>query len=163
MNLYRNRNRAGRWSSPVLVLLLGSLVGGYGLQSFALAQNSDQAEAKQAEPKAKMDMMCPMMAGLKGVELYADSPALLKARAEELGLEQEQKERLEEIAESARQQARDVLNAKQRQQLQQAPEGPLSMMQVAKMRAEAAGENDSKEMCPMCMQMMKKMKMQREE
>ena len=140
MNFRRDQKWVSRWSLPLLVLFSGSLVGGYGLQSFAQAQNADQVEAEQGEPKAKMDMMCPMMAGLKGVELYPDSPALLKARAEELGLEQEQKRRLEEIAESARQQARDVLNAEQRQQLQQAPEGPLSMMQVAKMRMDGAGE-----------------------
>lgn len=147
--------RTGRRVSLLSLLLVGLLAGGYGLEPLVHAENpQEEAEDTPETSKPKMEMMCPMMAGLKGVDLYADSPTLLAARAEELGLSEEQKKQLEKIATSARQNARDLLTAEQRDALEELPEGPLSMMQISKMRMKKMAESDSKMMCPMCMKKM---------
>ena len=158
MNTRYTWNMTGRYVSFVLVLLFGAFAAGCGIQSLAQAPDPKQGEAAPEKPKAKMEMMCPMMSSLKGVELYADSPVLLAAQAEELGLNEEQKKQLEEIAKSAREQARKIMTPEQRKTLEELPEGPLSMMQIAKMRMKGKkGGGDEKMMCPMCMKMMKKM------
>ncbi|QDT16586.1 hypothetical protein CA12_26920 [Alienimonas californiensis] len=116
-----------------------------------------QGQAKQDGSSSPQKMMCPMMAGLKGVELHADSPPLLLAQADELGLSEDQRNSLREIAEAARKQAREALTAEQREELGKMPEGPLSPMQIAKQRMRDGKETaEEKPMCPMCMKMMRK-------
>ncbi len=140
-----------------LLLLVGVLAAGYGLQALVYAQDSQKGEDAPEKPKAEMQMMCPMMTALKGVELYADTPALLTAQAEKLKLTDEQKKQLKEIAKSAQEEARKVLTAEQRQALEKLPQGPLSMMQIAKMQMKDKKDGgDEKMMCPMCMKMMQK-------
>ncbi len=148
----------------VPVLLMGLIAVGYGVQAGVFAQVPEQdaqqrddrePQQKQARGKPKMQMMCPMMAGLKNVELHADSPELVLARDKDLELTEEQRTELEKILETARNKARETLTAQQREQLEQAPEGPLSMMQIAKLlKKSESSEGDSGQMCPMCMKMM---------
>lgn len=133
---------------------------GHGVQSGARAQDEesrrDRPERTERPQQSGDRMMCPMMAGLRGVELHADSPALLAARADELNLTDEQKQQLRDIAKRAREQAREVLDAEQKQQLAEAPEGPLSPMQIARMRMKSGtGDQEKGQMCPMCMRMMR--------
>lgn len=145
----------------VVALLLG--LAGYGVQVGLRAQEGKNNErerpsaAKQDQKDAKMGMMCPMMACMKGVNFHADSPALLLGRQDALKLSDEQVEKLKEIAESARREARQVLTADQREQLAEAPTGALSMMEVCQLRMkEMKGEDQqSGAMCPMCTKMMK--------
>ena len=116
-----------------------------------------RAQEKAAPGGGTPAMQCPMMAGLHGLELYADGPAVLLARADELGLTALQKKQLEEIRESARKQAREVLTEEQRGRLKGEPEGPLSPMALS--RARMAKMKDKEDMmCPMCMKMMQMMK-----
>lgn len=117
------------------------------------AQEQDRREDKQADSQP-MQMQCPMMAGLKGINLFADSPAVLLAKAEELKLTDEQLEGLEQIQMSARQQARELLTRRQQEHLKDGPEGPLSLMQLSMQGMK--GGNKSEQMCPMCMKMMRK-------
>ena len=148
----------------VLGLLIGLIAVGYGVQKAVFAQVPEQdaqqqddrePQQKQAQGKPKMQMMCPMMAGLKGVNLYADSPELVLARDTDLELTEQQRTELEKILETARNKAREALTAQQREQLEQAPEGPLSMMQLAKLlKKNDSSEGESRQMCPMCMKMM---------
>ncbi|MAX40123.1 hypothetical protein [Gimesia sp.] len=157
-----NSDFAGYWICRrillLLVLLLGLIAGGYVLEPVVYAQNPQQADDAAGKSKPKMEMSCPMMMGLKGVALYADSPTLLMARAEELELNEAQKKQLEEIARSARKQAREILTAEQRDALKKLPEGRMSMMQIAKMQMkERKSGEDSRMMCPMCRKMMQEM------
>lgn len=149
-----------RWTA--IAMLIGTVAAlGYGVQPGVRAQEDVRKEDRprageeRSRPGGQMTM-CPMMAGLKGVELHADSPALLTARADELNLTDEQARELRQIAERAREQAREVLNEEQREELAEAPEGPLSPMQIARMRIKArTGDQEQGQMCPMCLRMMR--------
>ena len=112
------------------------------------AKKSDQKGAKDASAGK---MKCPMMAGLAGLSMAADSPVALLARVGELGLDIKQKRQLEEIEASARQQARKILTDEQWEQVKQAPEGSLSITELARMGLK--GKNTDG-FCPMCMKMM---------
>lgn len=127
-----------------------------------LRSNADTANSKgeAAKTKAAPAKKCPMMAGLSGLRLYADSPAALLARAEGLGLDVKQRRRLEEIEEAARLQARKLLSDKQWAQLHQAPAGRLSMMEMARMGMKGKKMDGC---CPMCMKMMRTQDSQTEE
>lgn len=129
------------------------------LAGFLLAEGAVPSGAQnQKKKKGKMAMKCPMMAGMKGVDLYADSPEVLLARAEHLELSKKQKARLEKIATAARRRARRVLTEEQRKEIKNAPHGPLSMMEITKLRMKDKGhEKEKGHMCPMCMKMMHKM------
>lgn len=128
------------------------------LAAVALAQASQNADEPAEKAKTPDMMQCPMMACMKGMEMYADSPAVLLSQAEELELSDEQKEQLEEIEQSARQQARAVLTAEQQEQVSESPKGLLSMKDLCMMRMKnMTGRGGQKHMmCPMCMKMMKK-------
>lgn len=147
-------------------LIVSALALTVGFGSHVLGQTENTApnqiekktESSQAEKK-EGGMQCPMMAAMKDVALFADSPPVLLGQAEQLNLTQQQQEQLQEIGESARKQALAVLNAEQRGQVARAPSGPLSMMQLAKLqkKEETGGEaSEDKGMCPMCMKMMRK-------
>jgi hypothetical protein len=120
----------------------------------ALRSNADTANSKEdaAQTKAAPAKKCPMMAGLSSLRLFADSPAALLARAEELGLDVKQRRRLEEIEEAARLQARKLLSDKQWEQLHQAPSGRLSMMEMARIGMQGKKMDGC---CPMCLKMMR--------
>lgn len=120
--------------------------------------------AREPSPKtdqtAKPKMQCPMMAGMKGMKVFADGPAVLLSRAGELRLTNKQKQQLADIREKARQRARNVLTAEQQKMLKGTPRGPLSMMDLAMMRMKTMKKPHGM-MCPMCMKMMK-MKLMKE-
>ena len=125
------------------------------------ARNQRQDRGQRERPQAEVQMQCPMIAGLKGVELFADSPPVLLAQAEKLELTDDQVQQLERIEESTRQQVRRLLSEEQRQQLQEAPKDRLSMMELCMLRMQdmpAAQDGQAGPMCPMCKQMMDKMK-----
>lgn len=159
---------------PLAVLIGLSLVIGYSFRPSLQAQQPEErggrsaqeatgdASAKESE-EGKSMMQCPMMAGLKGLDLFADSPEVLRSRAEGLGLSEKQVEQLEEIEESARLKAREVLTEEQQDQLKETPEGRLSMMELSRMRAMKMKKDGDGMMCPMCMKMMQKMKQQKGE
>ena len=154
MNQIRNKHCTPRtvWFGLFFLMLTGFLIAGYAVQSGALA---GPQEKKKEKKESDMDMMCPMMAGMKGVDLYGDSPALLLARAKALKLNEKQISQLKEIAESSRKKAREVLTAEQQKEIDKAPKGPLSIMQVTKLRMkEMMADKKMQHMCPMCMKMM---------
>lgn len=126
-------------------------------QPVALAQDASQPE-QQNDKKSAMMSKCPMMDGLKGIKLVAESPPLLIARAEELKLTEEQKRKLASIAEEAQRNAAAVLTEKQREILGDSAGKSMSMMEIAMMRAEKSRSDSSEGMCPMCQQKMDKMK-----
>lgn len=111
----------------------------------------------EAGKSAKPMMQCPMMAGMSGIKMSADSPMLLLSQAEELGLSEEQQKKLDEIANAARQQARKLLTPEQQEKLKGFPEGSLTMMDLCKMRMKKmmAEKKQDGMMCPMCMKMMR--------
>lgn len=125
------------------------------MTAFPLPLNA-KAPAQKAGKPAKPQMQCPMMAGMKGMKFFADSPAVLLSRAEELGLTDKQKKRLERIQEKARRKAHEVLTAEQQKTLKDAPKGRLSMMDLAmtRMKTMMAGKKPHGMMCPTCMKMM---------
>jgi hypothetical protein len=98
-----------------------------------------------AEDQPSM-MQCPMMAGMRGIQMYSDGPVMLLARAKELG---------HEIEKSARAKARSLLTDEQRGQLKDLPQKRLSMMELSRLQMKkmmATKQADG--MCPMCMKMM---------
>lgn len=112
------------------------------------AKKSDQKTARDTSAE---QMKCPMMAGLGGLSMAADSPVALLARVGELGLDIKQQRQLEEIEASARQQARKILTDKQWEQVKQAPQGRLSIAELARMGLKGKNTDGC---CPMCMAMM---------
>ena len=104
-----------------------------------------------AKDKAGPMMMCPMMAGLSAVRLYADGPAAVLGRADDLGLTADQQKKLKKIEESARRKAREVLTDKQREQVGKSSDAPLSMMDLARLGMKGKKMDGC---CPMCMKMM---------
>lgn len=145
-----------RWS--VLPLVLATAV--YGLRPAAQGQEADRSvretQGRSGEKEGGEQMMqCPMMAGLKDLKLFADGPAALLARADELGLEAEQKRRLEEIERASRRQAAEVLDESQRGKLKDAPDERVSMMQLGRTLGKNGKMKGEGMMCPMCMKMMR--------
>jgi len=133
------------------------------LQSLAFAQESTQ-ETNDRDKEAESKSMCPMMAGLKGIKLTADSPPLLLARADELKLTEQQKQELKSIAEEAQRKATNVLTADQKSLLGESPEKGMGMMEIAMMRSKGM-KDDKSGMCPMCKKKMEgvmKMKMMKD-
>lgn len=152
-------------ASSMVLLSVASLAAVAVLRSGAGAQAPQEAQPEREKPHAKMQ--CPMMSGLKGIDLFVDSPAVLQAEAKDLKLTEQQLERLKEIEQSARRQARQLLTEEQRKQLLDRPEGPLSLMELSMSRMKEKrhmpdGEK-SGQMCPMCMKMMQMMKMKQGE
>lgn len=155
-------------SSSVILLTVASLAGavlragaGAQEQDAPNARNQRQDRGQQERPQAEGQMQCPMMAGLKGVELFADSPAVLLAQAKELKLTEQQVQQLERLEESTRTQVRKLLTEEQRQQLEDAPKDRLSMMELCMHRMQnmpSGQDGQAGPMCPMCKQMMDKMK-----
>ncbi|QEG41248.1 hypothetical protein [Roseimaritima ulvae] len=127
------------------------------LQSLAFAQESTQ-ETNDRGNETESKPMCPMMAGLKGIKLTADSPPLLMAQADELKLTEEQKQELKSIAEEAQRKAADVLTADQKSMIGKSPDRAMSMMEIAMMRSKGVKGDKSGDMCPMCMKKMDGMK-----
>ena len=113
----------------------------------------------KADQNAKTMMQCPMMAGIKGLTMFADSPAALLSEADDLKLTDKQIKKLRKIEESARQKALKLLTPEQQEQLKKFPKEPLSIMQLSMARMKNRKEQDKPHglMCPMCMQMMQKM------
>ena len=136
---------------------------GYSVRPAALAQDGEKSKTQPPGKDAEPAMRCPMMAGVGDLRLHADSPAMLLARAKELGLTDKQVEELKKVQESARKRAREVLTNKQRGETKGDPPGPLSVPELSRMQAARAKDKDGKEMmCPMCMKMMQKMKQGKE-
>ncbi|WP_345327537.1 hypothetical protein [Novipirellula rosea] len=155
---FRSRLSVGAGVGIVLVALLA-----VSRQSPVQAQDDSKASGQND----KMSMECPMMTGLKGIKLTADSPPLLMARAEELELTDEQQQKLKAIAQEAQRQATEVLTADQRSMIGESSGKAMSMMEIAMMRSKKMDGGESDMMCPMCKQkmegmmkgkMMKKMK-----
>ena len=146
------------------VLAIGALVMACSPRSSPNAQEAGGQRQQSAREETGGGMRCPMMAGLSGIRLFADGPAAILARAEELGLDAQQAERLGRIAESARRQAGEVLTDDQRRRLGDVPRERIPVMKLGKMRMKGrmAGENAGG-MCPMCMKMMKSKMTQAEE
>lgn len=125
----------------LLALGLLALMGAYALGPGASAQRAAES----------VEMKSPMVTGLAGVCLYADCPAALLARADELDLDLRQRRQLEEIEVSARQQARKLLSDGQWEQLSKASQGKLTMPELARL-----GMRGKKTVghCPACMKAM---------
>lgn len=150
--LFRSRFSLG---ASVAVILL--TVVAVSLQSPVLAQ--DKAKTSGHSDK-KISMECPMMTGLEGIKLTTDSPPLLMARADELQLTDEQKQKLKAIAQQAQRQAAEVLTPEQRSMLGESDGKAMSMMEIAMMRSQKMHEGGSDMMCPMCKKKMKEKMMQ---
>ena len=150
MKSYRNKPR-----TPIALgaagVALASLVA-FSVQSMTFAQTTGESN-KEMSSKS----MCPMMTGLKGIKLTADSPPLLMARADELKLTEQQKRELKSIAEEAQRKATQVLTSEQKSSLGDAPHKPMSMMEIAMMRSSNMHDEKSGEMCPMCKKKMDEM------
>lgn len=140
-------------ASSMVLLTVGSLAAVAFLRSDLGAQPPKKPAAERAPSDMKME--CPMMAGLKGIDLFADSPAVLQADAKNLKLTEQQLEQLSEIEQSARQRARELLTDEQRQQLEESPDAPLSLMELGMRRMKHMQDGDKGQMCPMCMKMMR--------
>lgn len=156
---FRSRLSVGAGVGVILLALIAA-----SPQSPAQAKDDSKASGQNDK---KMSMECPMMTGLKGIKLTADSPPLLMARAEELKLTDEQQQKLKAIAQEAQRQATEVLTADQRSMIGKSSGKAMSMMEIAMMRSKKMDEGESDMMCPMCKQkmegmmkgkMMKKMK-----
>lgn len=126
------------------------------LPSLTFAQESSQT-TNEIDNQADAKPMCPMMAGMKGITLTADSPPLLLARADDLKLTDEQKHQLKSIAVEAQRKATMVLTAQQQSMLGESPDKAMSMMEVAMMRAKDMKDEKSGGMCPMCKKNMEEM------
>ena len=130
---------------------LASLVA-FSIQSMTFAQTTGESDNETSSKS-----MCPMMTGLTGIKLTADSPPLLMARADELNLTEQQKQQLKRIAEEAQSKATKVLTSEQRSILGDSPDKPMSMMEIAMMRSQKMHGETSGEMCPMCKKNMDEM------
>lgn len=158
MKAHQNRKRQFGAIAVAGVILAAVLA--VSLQSLTFAQESTQA-TNDRDKETQSKPMCPMMAGLKGIKLTADSPPFLMAQAEELELTEQQKQELKRIAEEAQRKASNVLTAEQQSMLGESPDKAMSMMEVAMMRSKDM-KDDKSGMCPMCkkkMEGMMKMKM----
>ncbi len=76
---------------------------------------------------------------LMGARTFLDGPGALLGRAEELGLSQEQRERLETLLRSARNSAREVLTPEQTERLGDLPDSPQSLKEVCREMASKMG------------------------
>ena len=156
MKTHQNENQflglitgAGVILALLITISLQSLPG-------ALAQDSSQT-TNDIDKKTESMPMCPMMAGMKGIKLTADSPPLLMARADELQLTDVQKQELKSIAEEAQRKATKVLTKQQQSMLGESPGKVMSMMEVAMMRFKDMNDDKSDGMCPMCKKKMDEM------
>ena len=144
-----------------LRLIVGATVGVTLLSLLAISQSSSalaQDKSNSGQADKKMSMECPMMTGLEGIKLTADSPPLLMANARELQLTDEQQQKLKMIAKEAQRKAGEVLTGDQRSKLGEASGKAMSMMEIAMMRAKKSGGAASEMMCPMCKEKMDGMK-----
>jgi len=125
----------------------------------SLAQTPKDKQ-KPASKSAQAMMECPMMASMKGMKAFADSPSVLLSQADELGLTAKQRKRLEKIQQKASQRAHGVLTAGQQKKLKDFPKGRLSMMDFAMMQMKKMmGQKKQQGMMrPMCMKMMQQQK-----
>lgn len=137
------------WLTAGIVVLAAAV-------SLAQTPKDERQPAGKADESAKAMMQCPMMASMKGMQTFADSPSVLLSQADELGLTAKQKKRLEKIQQKARQKAQDVLTAEQQKKLEDYPKGRISMMDLAMMRMKRMMGQKKQQgmMCPMCMKMM---------
>ena len=146
-------------TTSIVLLMFASLAAVAAFRSGAGAQEDPPQvqERKKAQPgpdRADMMMQCPMMAGLEGIDLFADSPAVLQAQKDDLKLTEQPIEQLQQIEQTARRQARELLTEQQQEKLQNSPKAPLSMMELCMMRMPKTGKQPE-QMCPMCMRMMR--------
>lgn len=143
-------------------LIVGAAVGVILLTLLAVSQSSSALAQDKSKPSGqddkKMSMECPMITGLEGIKLTADSPPLLLANADELQLTEEQQQKLKMIALEAQRKAAEVLTADQRSRLGESSGKAISMMEIAMMRAKKSGGDASEMMCPMCKEKMDGMK-----
>ena len=136
---------------------------GLVLLAVTLSQAQVPQQAGEKPPKsdetAKPMMQCPMMAGMQGLKMYADSPAVLLWEADDLKLTDKQKKRLRKIADSARQKALKLMTPEQQAKLKKLPNEPMSIMDLSMARMKDKMDHNMPHamMCPMCMQMMQKM------
>lgn len=139
--------RSERVPTALLLLTVVAVTG--GLTSGGTAQ--EEAERKTGAQEGQM--ACSMMACVSDLGLFADSPAVLLARAEELALGENQIIRLKEIQDEAREQAHNLLTAKQRAKV---GTGKTSFMKLCRTRMQKKMAGPKAEMmCPKCMKMMK--------
>lgn len=59
-----------------------------------------------------------------------DSPSIILAQAESIGLSEEQKQKLFEVDKEARQEARSVLTAEQTKNMWEIPDEPMAIMEM---------------------------------
>ncbi len=157
MKTHQNKNRfLGPVTGAGVILALLLTVSPQSLTS-AFAQDASQT-TNDIDKNSESEPMCPMMAGMKGIKLTADSPPLLMARADELKLTDEQKQKLKSIAEEAQRKSTKVLTAQQQSMLGESPGKAMSMMEVAMMRSKGMKDDKSDGMCPMCQKKMAEMK-----
>lgn len=156
MKTHQNKNRflgPITGAGAILALLIA-----ISLQSLTCAFAQDLSPAtNDVDKNTESKPMCPMMAGMKGIKLTADSPPLLMARADELKLTDEQKQELKSIAEEAQRKSTKVLTAQQQSMLGESPGKAMSMMEVAMMRFKDVNDDKSDGMCPMCKKKMDEM------
>ncbi|GAB4287501.1 MAG: hypothetical protein Kow0092_40480 [Deferrisomatales bacterium] len=74
-----------------------------------------------------------------GAPSFLDGPGALLGRAEELGLSQEQRERLETLLREARERAREILTPEQIDRLGDLPDSPQSLKEVCREVASKMG------------------------
>ena len=81
----------------------------------------------QASNDSNMMRLCKSM---MSAPLFLDSPAIILAQAESLGLSEEQKQKLSDIENEARQKARSVLTAEQTKSMGEIPDEPVAIMEM---------------------------------
>jgi hypothetical protein len=99
-----------------------------------LQHDTTRERAGQSARKADGGANGLSMTGPAGLRIALDSPAAILSRANELALDQKQRQELTKLDGSARDQARKLLTDKQRQQLGEIPPEWLSMMQMAQLQ-----------------------------
>ncbi|GEM_PF-3716019 len=136
-----------------------AILAAYSWPPPATGQDKQPTVSESAQTDSDPSMQCPMMMGLKGIQLAPDSPPLLLAEAQQWNLTAQQQQRLKQIANEARQKARQVLSEDQLEKLAGKPNQAMPLPQIAKQRMQDTkkASQDSKPRCPMCQKMMQKM------
>lgn len=173
--LTRRFNPGARGASLLAVAVIALLPIAYAVRSTVAAQppaepkkdgKQEPAQTKDAQPTAPTKSEGPpvekaggrakadTMTGPADLRIGLDSPAVILARAKELGLEDKQRKELEKLDRSARDQARAVLTEKQRQQLNEIPPEWLALMQMGQTTTDRGGQGGESDMMRQMMQMM---------
>jgi hypothetical protein len=124
-----------------------SAVALLGLTGFGIQALSQQPAPAVSQPAG----CCPMCMNMR-TPFFLDSPGALQARANQLGLSEEQIKKLDEIGKESRQKAVAVLTPEQRAKLGEVSDKPFVMMQTCQqmMQMMMGGPMKGQMMCPMC-------------